>query len=54
FVETEHPCKFSEVVEEVIDMKVAIPESLEAMQGKPQYKQQISADYGQLRNYLTG
>ncbi len=54
FLETAHPCKFSEVVEEVIDMKVAIPESLEAMQGKPQYKQPISADYEQLRNYLLG
>ncbi len=52
FLETAHPCKFSEVVEDVIDMKVAIPEALQAMQGMPQYKQSIAAEYSQLRDYL--
>lgn len=52
FLETAHPCKFSEVVEDIIDMKVAIPEALQTMQGKPQYKQSIAAEYSQLKDYL--
>jgi len=52
-LETAHPCKFSEVVEEVIDMKVAIPEALQQMQGKPAYKQYIEADYEKLKAYLV-
>lgn len=52
FLETAHPCKFNEVVEEVIDVKVAIPESLQAMQGRQQYKQNMQADYEKLKDYL--
>ena len=51
FLETAHPVKFLDTVEEVIGEKVAIPESIERIMHKQKKSLQIS-DYEDLKGYL--
>ncbi|WP_373056177.1 threonine synthase [Zunongwangia sp. H14] len=51
FLETAHPVKFLETVEEVIDKKVEIPAAIEGILNKRKKAHQIS-DYDELKNYL--
>lgn len=53
FLETAHPVKFLETVEEVIKGKVEIPESLDGIMDKQKKSHQISS-YEDLKEYLVG
>ncbi len=52
FVETAHPVKFYDVVEPVINEKVAIPESIAEILELPKVSTLIKADYTALKEYL--
>jgi threonine synthase len=52
FIETAHPAKFADVVEEVIGKKIDIPESLRQVMNKTPIKTTLSSDYKDLKNYL--
>ena len=52
FIETAHPAKFADIVEEVIGKKITIPESLQEAMKKTPVKITLSADYKDLRDYL--
>lgn len=52
FIETAHPAKFADIVEEVIGKKIEIPESLQQAMNKTPIKTTLSADYKDLRDYL--
>jgi len=53
FLETAHPAKFKEVVDDAVGINVAIPEVLEsALQGEKQ-AEEIGAKYEDLRKYLV-
>ena len=51
FLETAHPTKFLDVVEDVIDTKVALPPQIEAVMDKKKVALQIS-DYNGLKDFL--
>ncbi|MDT0689852.1 threonine synthase [Salegentibacter sp. F188] len=51
FLETAHPVKFLDTVEEAIGQKVAIPDSIEGIIHKEKKSHQIS-DYDELKSYL--
>jgi threonine synthase len=53
FIETAHPAKFADVVEEVIGEKIIIPETLQEAMNKTPVKTSLSADYKNLRDYLS-
>ncbi len=51
FLETAHPTKFLDVVEDVIETKVALPEQIQAVMGKEKVATQI-ASYEDLKAFL--
>lgn len=51
FLETAHPTKFLDVVEEVINTKVELPEQIQAVMGKPKVATSIST-YEDLKAFL--
>jgi threonine synthase len=51
FLETAHPTKFLDVVEEVIQSKVALPEQIQAVMHKEKTSIKIN-DYAGLKNFL--
>ncbi|MDO6597993.1 threonine synthase [Oceanihabitans sp. 2_MG-2023] len=51
FLETAHPTKFLDVVEEVIPQKQALPEQIQAVMGKTKEANKIST-YEDLKNFL--
>ena len=52
FIETAHPAKFADIVEDVIVEKISIPLSLQEAMLKTPVKISLSADYKDLRDYL--
>ena len=52
FIETAHPAKFADIVEDVIGEKIDIPQSLLDVMVKTPVKITLSADYKDLRDYL--
>jgi len=52
FIETAHPAKFADIVEDVIGEKIDIPQSLLDVMLKIPVKTTLSADYKDLRDYL--
>ena len=54
FLETAHPGKFSQTVEEVIHAPVNIPASLKALSGKQKTSVPLSAGFDDLREFLLG
>nr|WP_321228226.1 threonine synthase [uncultured Psychroserpens sp.] len=53
FLETAHPTKFLDVVEDVIDAEITLPPQIEAVMGKEKVALQIS-DYEGLKGFLLG
>lgn len=51
-LETAHPAKFVEVVEDVLNEKVIIPEKLEAFNKKEKQSVEFSVDFESIKNYL--
>ena len=51
-LETAHPAKFVEVVEEVLKVKIEIPEKLEAFNKKEKQSVAFPADFELVKNYL--
>lgn len=51
-LETAHPAKFVEVVEDVLKEKVEIPEKLEAFNKKEKKSTEFSVDFEPVKNYL--
>ena len=52
FIETAHPAKFRETVEEVTGIPVEIPASLKATMGKPSKSIPLSKEYEDFKEYL--
>ncbi|NNF02404.1 MAG: threonine synthase [Bacteroidia bacterium] len=52
FLETAHPSKFLEVVEETIGQKVEIPERLAILKNKEKEATMMENDYNSFKNYL--
>jgi threonine synthase len=52
FLETAHPCKFLEVVEETIEQKIDLPERLKEMVNKPKKAIFTSNEFKDLKQYL--
>ncbi|MGV3641400.1 MAG: threonine synthase [Adhaeribacter sp.] len=53
FLETAHPAKFIEVVEETIPVKVDIPSNLQQAMNKQKTSITMAADYEELKNFLV-
>ena len=51
FLETAHPTKFLDVVEEVLDVKVELPEQIQSVMGKEKEATKINS-YEQLKSFL--
>ena len=51
-LETAHPAKFVEVVEEVLKMKIEIPEKLEAFNKKEKQSVEFPADFELVKQFL--
>ena len=54
FLCTAHPAKFLEVLEETLDIRVALPPELEAVRDLEPLSEVISGDFGDLRECLVG
>ena len=52
FLETAHPAKFIEVVEETIPVKVTIPENLQQAMARPKESIRMAAEEEALKNFL--
>jgi len=52
FIETAHPAKFRDIVEDVIHKKIDMPLSLQDAMNRTPVKTKLSADYKDLRDYL--
>lgn len=52
FLETAHPAKFIDVVEETLDLKVELPEALAVLVDKPKVATQLSTDFAPFKAYL--
>ncbi|MBW7891790.1 MAG: threonine synthase [Chitinophagaceae bacterium] len=52
FLETAHPVKFYDVIEPVIQEKVPVPASVQALINLPKKSTPMGADYEELKNYL--
>jgi len=52
FIETAHPAKFIDIVEEVIETKVEIPDYLKSYLTKEKSSIKMSANYQDFKNYL--
>ena len=53
FLETAHPAKFIEVVEETIPVKVTIPDNLQQAMARQKESIRMAADYEALKNFLV-
>jgi threonine synthase len=53
FLETAHPAKFIEVVEETIPVKVTIPDNLQQAMARQKESIRMAADYEELKNFLV-
>jgi len=53
-LETAHPAKFVEVVEDVLKEKIEIPEKLEAFNKKDKQSVEFPADFEQVKQFLMG
>jgi threonine synthase len=51
-LETAHPAKFSDIVENVIETKIEIPEILKSCMNKQKLSVKISTNYNDLKDYL--
>ncbi len=51
-LETAHPAKFVEVVEDVLQEKIEIPEKLQAFNKKEKQSLEFAADFAVVKNYL--
>jgi threonine synthase len=51
-LETAHPVKFYDVVEPVIDQKIALPESVESIMNKEKESILMEPDFEKLKEYL--
>jgi threonine synthase len=54
FLETAHPAKFYDIVEEALGLKVALPEILQSCLGKEKRSIKISADFDEFKRFLSG
>ena len=54
FLETAHPAKFRESVEEVIGKEIELPHQLAAFAGKQKQSHAIAADFAEFKKYLKG
>jgi len=54
FLETAHPAKFRESVEEVIGKEIELPNRLAAFVGKQKQSHPIGRDFAEFKNYLNG
>lgn len=52
FLETAHPAKFKETVEEVLESKIEVPERLAAFEKKKKKSILLTREYNEFRNYL--
>lgn len=52
FIETAHPAKFADIVEDVISDKIPVPDPLRKAMEKMPVKTTLSAEYVDLRDYL--
>jgi threonine synthase len=52
FLETAHPIKFYDVVEPLIDTKIAVPDSVQQIMNKKKTSKKISSKYQDLRDYF--
>ena len=53
-LETAHPVKFPEVVEEAIGQKLAIPASVQYLLDKPKHSIPLAADYAAFKLWMLG
>jgi threonine synthase len=51
-LETAHPSKFADIVEDVINKKIEIPERLKLCLSKEKHSVKISINYDDLKNFL--
>lgn len=54
FLETAHPAKFRESVEEVIGKEIELPAQLAAFVGRQKLSHPLGADYSEFKSYLKG
>jgi threonine synthase len=52
FLETAHPAKFRDIVEESIQAKVELPDYLKEIQNKPKQSTRMPADYDKFKKWL--
>lgn len=52
-LETAHPCKFAQTVEEVLGKSVPIPERMKGVLEKPKQAQMLGADYASFKEFLV-
>ncbi|MEF8844640.1 MAG: threonine synthase [Bacteroidales bacterium] len=52
FLETAHPAKFKDIVEESIQAEIELPDYLREIQDKPKQAVQMPADYGKFKDWL--
>jgi len=52
FLETAHPAKFKDIVEESIHTEIELPEYLREIQNKPKQSTQMPADYNKFKEWL--
>lgn len=53
FLETAHPGKFSEVVEETLQLKLQLPPALQSLKGKQKESVAISSNFADAKNWLV-
>jgi len=53
FLETAHPGKFSEVVEETLEEKLVLPEALESLKTKKKQSVVVSSDFNEVKRLLS-
>jgi threonine synthase len=49
---TAHPVKFAPTIEQALDIRLELPESVQALYGKPARKTRMGADFAELKAYL--
>ena len=52
FAETAHPIKFYDVVEEIIQREIPLPDSIQSLMQNEKKSVEIEADYQVLKSYL--
>jgi threonine synthase len=53
FLETAHPAKFMDVVEETIGLKIEIPSNLEQLLHRPKKSIKMGLEYNDLKNFIS-